>query len=105
MPIPKTSSVKTDTIMKVPGRIHENIARIKGEDKRISSREEAIAILEYIPRATVLITDDRNLLWQAGREAQYYLEYGDTNVRTKLTDVCRSAFEKGKNLYAKLTKK
>lgn len=53
-------------------RIHERIAKIKGKDNKISSVDEANAILA-IPSKDIIITDNKDTLTYAKIDAQNYL--------------------------------
>ena len=67
-------------------RVYVQIREIKGEDKIISSRKEAMAILA-IPNSDVVFTDNPMELPLAKREAMYYLEHGNSNLATDLVKV------------------
>ena len=60
-------------------RIFERIKIIKGDDKKISSPEEAKAILA-IPTSEVVWSDNKNELPYAQIEAKNYLQFGDSNL-------------------------
>lgn len=76
MPSPQSlMSVATDSSI----RIYERLRIIKGDDKKISSPEEAKAILA-IPSSDILWTDNKDELPLAQIEARNYLKFGDKNL-------------------------
>ena len=85
-------------------RVHERIKEIKGEDKKISSPEEAKAILA-IPASDLTITDNKQALSIAKMDANYYLsDYkARKNKENKIKDN-NSTFEFISNAYKEYKK-
>jgi len=71
-------SIATDSSL----RIHERIKRIKGSDKKISSVEEARAILA-IPSKDLIWTDNKEALPIAQMEANSFLNEHDKKLKSK----------------------
>ena len=90
--------------VKYTGRINEVLKQIKGKDKRISSREEAEAILEFSKHAEVLWTDDKDALPLAYMEAQNYLN-GGKNLGEYILEAYHSIKEKGAKFLTKVSNK
>lgn len=62
------------SLPKIPGRVHEHLKRIRGEDNKISSISEAEEMLQYLPRATVVWSDNPNDIPFAYMEANDYIK-------------------------------
>ena len=93
MPIPQAQSL-TAIAVNSSIRVHERIVRIKGEDKRISSPEEAKAILA-IPSSEVRWLENKNELPFAQLEAKNYLKYGNENLWDCITKAGKYIKHKG----------
>ena len=93
-------------ITEVSGSVEENLKRIKGKDRRINTRKEAKALLEYMPKAIISCDEDHIRLFDAYQQAQTILRYGDNaNWGTVLTDFYRRAKQKGGNLVAAVSER
>ena len=82
-------------------RVHERIKIIKGEDKRISSPEEAQAVLA-IPYDEVTWLEDKNELPFAQLDANNYLKYGGRCLRDDLADLYRYCKKRGSEYIAEI---
>ena len=96
-----TSGIRQKT--EYNGRIHEVLKQIKGKDKRISSREEAEAILEFAKHAKVIWSDNKDSLPLACREARSYLQYGNKNLGDYVLDAYNNLKEIGTTILARLS--
>ena len=101
MPIQPTSSmmaIATDSSKSVS----ERIKLIKGDDKRISSVEEANAILK-IPSNDITWTQNKEELIFAQRDARHFLQYGDKNLRSDFVSLYNYFVKKGNEYLIKVT--
>ena len=93
--MPTANNSKLMFIAKNSGmKVHERIALIKGKDKRISSKEEAKAILA-IPNNEVSWLENKNELPMCQMEAMNYLKFGDSNLWDSLSKAGQYLKDKG----------
>ena len=83
-------------------RIYERIRLIKGDDKKISSQEEAKAILA-IPSNEVVWSDNKNELPYAIMEANHYLKHGDSNLLDMFEKAGKYIKKQGISMLARLS--
>ena len=84
-------------------RIYERIIKIKGEDKKISSRAEAEAIIS-IPSVDLVFTDSKEALSLAKMEAYNYLKNGGKNLVDDLVDAYNYCREKGSVIFGRISR-
>ena len=101
MPISETQSLTT-IATNSNLRIHERIRLIKGEDRKISSPEEANAILS-IPSKDVILTDNKEALTLSKREAASFLKYGDKNLQDSLKTIYNYIVKEGSTFISKVS--
>lgn len=89
---------------KIPGRVHEHLARIRGEDGKISSLKEAKEMLAYLPHATVVYTDDPNAVPMAYMEANNFIKEYEKNLKDKNKSQPSGTFQKAANIYNNINK-
>ena len=81
--------------------VHMRILLIKGDDKRISSEEEARAILA-IPVKEVGWLENKNELPFEKNNALNYLKYGDKNLRDVIVEAGIYVQQKGSAVLTKI---
>ena len=100
------STMQADSLMTIATnskmRVYDRIQKILGEDKRVSSIEEANAILA-IPGREITLFEDKLKLPLTQKQALHYLEYGDRNLRDDFADAYKYLKEKGSELYKRLS--
>ena len=87
--------------------VAETIKKLKGSDCRVSSKEEADAILQYynsLNKDALAKIDQERLVW-AYRDAQDFLEYGDTSLLHYAGEAIKYIKNKGSALYARFINK
>jgi len=92
------------SLPKIPGRVHEHLKRIRGEDNKISSVAEANEMLAYLPRASVVCTDNPNAIPMAYIEANDYLHEHEKQVKSKKEAKSSDILQKAANLYKTINK-
>lgn len=83
-------------------RVFERIRIIKGDDKKISSPEEAKAILA-IPSSDVVWSDNKSALPLAQLDATNYLKYGDSNIWDSIAQAGKYLKNKGSEAIARFS--
>ena len=100
------SPLQADSLMTIATnskmRVYDRIQRILGEDGRVSSVEEAKAILSISGREVTLF-EDKQKLPLTKMQAEHYLKYGDRNLRDDFADAYKYLKEKGIELYKRLS--
>ena len=81
--------------------IHERIVRIKGKDKKISSPEEAKAILQ-ISSKEISWFENKDELPFAQMEAMNYLKYGDANLMDYISAAGKYIKNKGNVAFKRI---